>query len=146
MKLPAEEAVKSLRSANQIVRESEIREPTDFVVDDPRKNQFGGKAVNNGLELAAISIVEAETQGWYRIKLEVRPTKGGMPPKDPVTFYLHPTFAQPVIKRPVVDNVARLDLLAWGAFTVGAEASDGRRLELDLAASDIDAPADFKSR
>lgn len=32
----------------------------------------------------------------------------------------------------MVENVAKLTVVAFGAFTVGAEADDGTKLELDL--------------
>jgi len=63
-----------------------------------------------------------------------------------VQFYLHPTFANPVQTVPVRYGVARLDLKAWGSFTAGAVADEGKtRLELDLSTLK-DAPKEFRER
>jgi len=71
--------------------------------------------------------------GWFRIDLAVT----GVDRKlvDPVAFHLHETFAPSVQPINPINDQARLTVLAWGAFTVGAVADDGKTLlELDLAA------------
>jgi len=51
-----------------------------------------------------------------------------------VRFYLHDTFPVSEYERKVAHRKATLTLGAYGAFTVGAIANDGRTpLELDLA-------------
>jgi len=64
-----------------------------------------------------------------------------------VQFFLHDTFKN---DRPIVtvgpNGAAELKLTAWGAFTVGAIADDGRtKLELDLQTLE-DAPVEFRGR
>jgi hypothetical protein len=121
----------------------EVAEGND--VDDPNKNRFGGSSEREGVRLSA-SVTEAETPGWYRVQLELRPTKAGQPLKGAVMFYLHPTFPKDVVEVQTDDGIARMTLLAWGAFTVGAKTEDGRKVELDLAAAEVDAPYAFKLR
>ena len=102
---------------------------------DPQKGQWGGHAVRNGRELSAsIGPSKDDGEDWYQIALVVRSTDSSTPLTGIVKFHLHPTFPTPV--KVDVNNLgeAHLELLAWGSFTVGAEADEGRTtLELDLA-------------
>ncbi len=67
-----------------------------------------------------------------------------------VRFYLHPTFRRRIRESHVdATGQAVIDLVAWGAFTLGAvvKLKDNEvRLELDLAQDVPDAPAAFKLR
>jgi hypothetical protein len=117
------------------------------VPDDPWKGRFGGQKINGTREIDA-EVTPVGSPGLFRVRLQVRSTN---PKRDPlhgsVQFFLHSTFSN---DRPVVtvgpSGVAELTLTAWGAFTVGALADDGRtKLELDLAEL-ATAPHDFKSR
>jgi len=117
------------------------------VPDDPWKGRFGGQTISGTRQIDA-EVTPVGSPGLYRVRLQVRSTN---PSRDPlhgsVQFFLHPTFSN---DRPVVtvgpSGVAELTLTAWGAFTVGALADDGRtELELDLAEL-ATAPHDFKSR
>lgn len=64
----------------------------------------------------------------------VESTDSAFPLTDSVTFHLHTTFAKPVIKVKPSGNKAEINLVAWGAFTVGAETDEGNtKLELDIA-------------
>lgn len=58
-------------------------------------------------------------------------------------FYLHPTFGRAVRQIKIRRGIARLDVLAWGAFTVGVLLDDGTKLELDLAELSS-APKEFR--
>jgi hypothetical protein len=116
--------------------------------DDPQKHQWGGLSAAKGRRLCAAVKPVAEGADLFRVALEVCPDDPkGAPLDGPVTFHLHDTF-QPMQRTvPVQQGVARLELIAWGAFTVGAEADQGRtKLELDLSAPGVDAPQIFKSR
>lgn len=106
------------------------------VPDDPWKRAFNGspRQRNRILEAEVRSVAGSST--LFDIRLSVR---SEFPETDPlrgtVQFFLHPTFAR---DKPVVTvnqhGVAELNLRAYGAFTVGALADDGRTtLELDLA-------------
>jgi hypothetical protein len=82
----------------------------------------------------------------WSIRLTVRSTNPLRPLTLPVVFHLHPTFRQTALQRDAVDGVAELVVVAWGAFTVGAEiVGEDVRLELDLAEIP-EAPAEFKNR
>lgn len=115
--------------------------------DDPWKGVFGKQSVNGTRELSA-EVSPIGTPGLFRIRLMVRSTHPQRGPlRGAVQFFLHPTFAN---DRPVVtvgpSGSAELALTAWGAFTVGALADDGRtKLELDLAQLPS-APSEFKER
>lgn len=115
------------------------------VAADPNKGNFGGKSVVKDRVLRATIEPSELGAGLYRVVLWVRSTNVMNPLRGTVTFYLHPTFAQSVVERPVVNGVATLTVVAYGAFTVGAVADGGTRLELDLA-ENVDATDDFRSR
>lgn len=115
--------------------------PEDF--DDPQKGKFGGLNERNGRRFNA-SVTELKNE-WFNINLTLE-TTGGVPLKGPVEFYLHPTFRPDLIRVPSRRGRASLNLTAWGPFTVGAVADEGRtRLELDLAQL-TDAPMSFLER
>ncbi|QND24515.1 hypothetical protein HB774_34575 (plasmid) [Rhizobium leguminosarum bv. viciae] len=69
------------------------------------------------------------------------------PLEGDVTFYLHPTFAEPVYVVRATNGRAILEEChAYGAFTVGISANQGKtKLELDLA-TDEKLPAWFRRR
>ena len=101
---------------------------------DPQKGRFGGSSTNNGRKLSAEVTAAKGYPGNYDIKLKVESTDPGKPLRGQVTFYLHHTFRRPVQVVSVKDGIALLELLAYGAFTVGAIADEGETLlELDLA-------------
>ncbi|WP_298239633.1 pYEATS domain-containing protein [uncultured Bradyrhizobium sp.] len=118
--------------------------PEASIVDpeDRNKGQFGGEAEKDGLRLSATVQPSDVRPGWFRIDLAVT----GVARKlvEPVEFHLHETFAPSVQPISPVNNQARLTVLAWGAFTVGAVANHGNTLlELDLSA-DVTFPKAFR--
>jgi hypothetical protein len=118
-------------------------ERTPIDPEDPHKGQWGGASKANGRELTAV--VKKITEDWFSIELQVRRI-GGEPLTSPVIFHLHPTCDPAKVKvKPVIDR-APLSVSAWGAFTVGVEADEGRtRLELDLSNLKT-APKRFRER
>jgi hypothetical protein len=118
--------------------------PTDS--QDLNKGRFGGASESNGRVLEADVGESSIHPGWFRIDLRVEPKL--QPLDHPVTFYLHESF-DPADQVQVVNptsGVARLTVLAWGAFTVGALTDGGNtRLELDLS-QDPRFPALFRKR
>jgi hypothetical protein len=115
--------------------------PTD--PDDPQKGRWGGLAISNGRELTAT--VREVSDRWFKIALEVHSTTGPLL-DGTVEFHLHPTFRNQVKTVEAVEGRAVLRLSAWGAFTVGAVADDGKTmLELDLSA-DPSYPSRFRLR
>jgi len=114
--------------------------------DDPWAGQFGKEADANHRRLDA-TVTKSDDSGTpYLVDLRVRSTDPrSYPLRGNVQFFLHPTFSN---DRPVVtvgpSGEARLTLRAWGAFTVGAVADDGKtRLELNLQKLP-DAPQEFR--
>ncbi|TBX66131.1 hypothetical protein EZL74_11120 [Flavobacterium silvisoli] len=114
--------------------------------DDPEKGKWGGLSTSNERTITA-SVTNSETStDYFNINLEVKSTDLANPLNGDVKFYLPPSFQNP---NPVVttkDGIATLNLLAWGAFTLGVECDNGKtKLELDL--SELSGvPELFKSR
>jgi hypothetical protein len=115
-------------------------------VGDPQKGLWGGINIASGRELIARVEELPYHNDWFVVTLTVRSVKDAPPLTGTVTFHLHPTFAAPDREVAVIDGKATLELRAWGAFTVGAEADNGQtKLELDLAALK-NAPRVFRNR
>lgn len=102
--------------------------------DDPWKGAFGRSSKRQGTLLRAIGF-RPEGEGYYSFTLEV----SALPSRDSVqgwvAFYLHPTIPSHIRKVRSINGVARTEVVAFGAFTVGAVTEDGTELELDLADS-----------
>jgi hypothetical protein len=110
--------------------------------DDPNKGRFGGRAARGGFKLSA-SFAETSSREWARIKLRVEgPAATGVQ----VHFYLHDSFRPSDYKVKFRRGQAKLDVTAWGGFTVGIWIPDfGIELELDLAKIP-DAPRIIRTR
>ncbi len=133
-------SVRSSESAEEIV-------PGD-IHDDPWKGVFGGSPIDPGMGRMLTAEVEklASLKGWYSVTLTVTGLPNAQALNGPIRFFLHDSFVndRPVVQ--AIDNRAVLHLKAWGAFTVGVLADDGRcKLELDLAGIES-APWEFRSR
>jgi len=100
---------------------------------DQQKGQWGGKPERNRRRLKVENIRERPSACEF--ELVVEPADAQAPPLEgEVRFHLHQTFNPSVITRKVENGRATRKIFAIGAFTVGAEADDGKtRLELDLA-------------
>jgi SIR2-like protein/pYEATS domain-containing protein involved in immunity len=115
--------------------------------EDPNKGQFGGLAECNGRRLTAVVKAVRDDPDWFTVIVTVRSTDPSRPLTGLVTFHLHPTF-QPTVISEMADGsgTATVELISYGAFTIGAEVDGGAtRLELDLA-SDLSAPERFRLR
>ncbi len=115
--------------------------------DDPLAAEYAGRTRDNGRVISAqVSRVPGVTD-WFRITARVSPDVDAPPLAGPVVFLLHPTFTNPrQVVQPGPNGSARLELVAWGAFTLGAEADNGAtRLGIDLSKL-TSAPAEFRSR
>jgi hypothetical protein len=112
---------------------------------DPNKGQFGRSPSVNGMHLSAEVKPFPGSDRLFKVHVSVAPVDS----EARVKFYLHPTFRRPVLDAEPSRRIAAIDLVAWGAFTVGATVSKGgaeTRLELDLATEVPGAPAEFRSR
>ena len=117
-------------------RASDHSEKTFFNADDPQKGQWGGKTVDEETNRRISARVEKISGEDYFRRIIVR-VESTDPVNNPltgkVTFHLHPTFDEPVINVRVIRGIAETKLVAYGAFTIGAEADEGKtKLELDL--------------
>jgi cellulose biosynthesis protein BcsQ len=104
--------------------------------DDPQFGLWGRQPDRNKRVITArVRSMEGDSDAdWFRIDLTVQPTRGAPPLRGLVRFHLHPSIKRHVRAVDAMGGTARLSILAYGAFTVGAEADGGRTvLELDLA-------------
>lgn len=102
---------------------------------DQQKGRWGGKPERNNRQLRVENIKESGTHNYCTFDLVVEPS-GKMPPAltGEVIFHLHQTFSQDRIETRASEGQARIPIISYGAFTVGAEADAGQtKLELDLA-------------
>jgi hypothetical protein len=115
-------------------------------LDDPQKGKWGGRPENNGRKISA-AVLGSIIPNFYEVTLTVESTDKDKPLTGYVNFHLHNTFRNPNPKMAVYDGKAILKLnMVYGAFTVGAEADEGKtRLELDLAELEA-APREFRER
>lgn len=115
--------------------------------EDCQKGQWGGLAERDGRVLSAtVKPLAKDTEDWFRIRIEVRAMPNAKALTGTVTLHLHESFddRDPVVE--VINGVAAHDVIAFGAFTVGAEVDGGAtQLELDLAELPS-APKAFRER
>ncbi len=114
--------------------------------NDPQKGKWGGKAESNGRKINA-TVRESSIPDWFSLSLDVVSTDRNQPLEGDIIFHLHPTLL-PVEEQTVKaeNGVASLQLIVYGAFTVGVECDSGKtQLEIDLAELP-DIPQLFKER
>lgn len=117
-----------------------ILQPGD-VPGDPWAGKFGGQAAGGGFELAAMVRPVADNPDLFGVDIALTGRPDGR-----ARLYLHPTFPD-AIRELQLDGAGRATqrLLAWGAFTVGAQFDTGQLRELNLATLPR-APERFRSR
>lgn len=113
--------------------------------EDPEKGRWGGKAEMAGRRLIGEVTRIKGSDEFFDVTLRVVSTDVARPLTGVVRFHLHPSFKRSVVDVPVENGEARLELQAWGAFTVGAVCDGTTTLELDLA-EDPKNPEKFRSR
>lgn len=109
--------------------------------NDPQKYQWGGKQVSNNRKIDAK--IKKLHKYWYQIEIEVKSLDPEKPLSNPIMLYVHDTFQfrdDRIILEVDEDGIAREELRAYGAFTIGAVCDEGETfLELDLASlPDVD--------
>lgn len=113
---------------------------------DQQKDRFGGRFSASGRMLTAEVKAVPDDPDWFQIKLKVSPEPGTPAIKGIVAFYLHQTFKNDLREIAAVGGEAKLNVFAYGAFTVGAVIEkEGVELELDLAEL-ATAPKTFRQR
>lgn len=104
------------------------------VKDDLQKGRWGGKNIVHNKILDCFNNKEftKSSIGLYSINLVVKSLDSNNPLKGEVAFFIHNTFKNEIIYVTAEDNIAKLQLVVWEAFTVGARLEDNTELELDL--------------
>lgn len=129
-----------------VAMESALAEQIVIYTDDPQKGRWGKESSRNGRQLTAIVKRKEGSYSLFTLALKVSSIDPLRPLQGSVVFHLHNTFPNPNPVIYVTNGEATLSLVAWGAFTVGAEADGGATaLELDLSKL-TDAPEVFKAR
>lgn len=138
----------TIRTASRELRElldKAASNPDKLWNSDPHKGMFGGRPESRGAKVEIELVTERDDYESLALQLAVTTGHKARPLSGHVTFYLHPTFSPSVEMVPVINGVAHFSFHAWGAFTIGVETADGRRLELDLALQSI-LPQTFRAR
>jgi hypothetical protein len=132
--------VASAEAAKEIVAET-----TQFP-DDPWRDKFGGVPAAAGCTLGATVTPLDGDATRFTLRLMLKAEDPAARTGQTATFYLHPTFG-PEPKKVAFgpEGQATLDLIAYGAFTVGVLLEDGAKLELNLATLP-EAPESFRTR
>lgn len=122
----------------RVLLESRVDDP-----DDPHAGRFGRTSERSDRRLTAK--ITQQTSSWFILEITVAGTREHAL-TGPVEFYLHPSFKPELRRVSAENNAATLRIGAYGPFTVGAVADEGRtRLELNLATVPK-APRAFSSR
>lgn len=133
-------------SADRIKQRILEMKADDTQPDDPQKLKWGGTPEANGRQISATIRETSFSKEWFNISLSVVSTDKSSPLTGTVVFHLHPSFKDNIRSVNVSDGTAQLDIVGWGAFTVGAECDNGKtKLELDLSQLS-DVPELFKRR
>jgi hypothetical protein len=117
----------------------------EYDSEDPQKGKWGGQPESNGKKITAFVTPGDLANGLFKINLQVKSTDPNNTLTGRVKFYLHPTYQNSEPEVVSKNGIAELNLVAYGAFTVGARTEDGTTLELDLAQIP-EAPEVFKNR
>jgi hypothetical protein len=122
------------------------RQGKPIVPNDFQKSQWGESPIANGRQLSARVDRIPGSSNLFKVALTVASQNPANPLTGNVEFHLHPSFRPSKQIVAAANGVAELELVAWGAFTVGAVADNGMtELELDLATL-TDAPQEFRER
>lgn len=141
----AETAIK-LAPADSLDAAKAIAKQTSDFPDDPWRGKFGGESGAGGCRLTATVTPLDKIDQFFTIRLQLATEQPDDRVGQTATFYLHPTFGPDPKKVAFgADGMAVLEVIAYGAFTVGVLLEDGEKLELNLATLS-DAPAAFRQR
>lgn len=100
------------------------------VADDLQKGRWGGQASHSRKKLSA-TVTKTSSANAYTVVAEISGEPERAFSKD-VAFFLHDTFEAEILFAKVRDGKASVNIQAYEAFTIGACASGGELLELDL--------------
>jgi len=111
-----------------------LEERKSTVPDDPQKGRWGGSSSSNQRQIEASVVENPAYNDIYDVNLIIKSTDPKTKPLDKtVVLLLHDSFGNEVLYLKPANNEAKITLLAYEAFTVGAICDDGDTLlELDL--------------
>lgn len=102
--------------------------------DDPWRGKFGKTNIGRDCRLDATVSPLSGSNELFNVRLIVSSDAVANRAGQTATFYLHPTFGNEPKKVAFgQDGTATLELIAYGAFTVGVMLEKGEQLELNLA-------------
>jgi len=101
------------------------------VKDDLQKNRWGGKSLSNGKKITA-SVIKGWTPGYFKITIEITSENSKSSLQGDVAFFIHDTFKNEIKYKKAINGIAKINVTAYEAFTIGAYTEDGTMLELDL--------------
>ncbi len=135
---------KTVTDKNVSIYKSSVDPDTPDI--DHNKGRFGGSREADGFIISVDPRPVKGLEDWYKLIYTVKAKDSDKKLTGGVKFYLHDTFKPQVEIIEAINGVARLEKIAWGAFTIGAEIlNTGTKLELDLG-DEPDLPDDFKRR
>lgn len=102
-----------------------------LVKNDPQKNRWGGKSLNNGKQLTA-EVKKSIFPRNYDVEITVKPENPDTMFNQDVAFFLHDSFLRAIRYKKATEGRAKITVTAYEDFTVGAYTADGTLLELDL--------------
>lgn len=107
--------------------------PKGKFADDLQKGRWGGNSVSDGKKIEA-TVTNSKWKDFYNVNISVSCVDGSCL-REPVALFVHDTYKIPdnvIYVNPDSNGVARISLLAYEAFTIGALFQDDTELELDL--------------
>ena len=118
------------------------------VPNDPWKGRFGNTSTADGYALSAAVLPIPGNDEFFKVTLTVQADTGKATLTDGefVRIFIHDSYLEykPVV--PIKGGKAEIELISWGAFTVGVLANKGKtKLELDMAELES-APSRFRER
>lgn len=107
------------------------KKPT-YDKDDLQKGRWGGQSAVRQYVLEAVYLPEYDYKNFYGVGLTVRSTDTTRELASPVALFLHDSFPDQINYLMPIDGIARLNVISYEAFVVGACLNDGTELELNL--------------
>jgi hypothetical protein len=101
---------------------------------DNQNGQWGKLPENNSRKITTSVVPLPGNKALFKIIARVISTDINKPIRNKVIFHLQQDFPNKDPEIYVINGEAKLELIAWGAFTIGAEADEkATKLELDLS-------------
>jgi hypothetical protein len=120
--------------------------PPIINAEDPQKGRFGGKFHVNG-RILYVNYSKSNRSEFLNLTIKVATDNKENKLQGNVYLFLHNSFPKSIIKLEAESKTeVSYNILAYGAFTIGAVTDEGKTmLELDIA-EQRDFPEDFRKR